>query len=46
MSTIAVMDEPHTPDLLYQNVRVHVPNKLKYRSWADWSDSEDEEEDF
>ena len=49
-STIAVMgdtqsQEELTPDLLYQSVGVIVPNKLKYRSWADWSDSEDEDED-
>ena len=50
-STIAVMgdtqsQEESTPDLLYQSVGVIVPNKLKYRSWADWSDSEDEDEDW
>ena len=51
ISTIAVMDEPQSPvcahpTLLYQNVGVIVPNKLKHRSWADWSDSEDEAEDW
>ena len=51
ISTIAVIDEPPSPadappDLLYQRVGVIVPNKLKHRSWADWSDSEDEDEDW